>query len=378
MSNSFPFLLSGRQEHSLTILIVEDEPGDHHLIEIALRQIELQKNASLDVVWATTLAEGIAKARNPRPDIVILDLSLPDSTGLGTVSAVHAALPDVPIVVLSGHNDEALSMAVLSAGAQDYLVKGQHDAVALWRAMRHALVRNSLENQMSIFHAALEAAADAIIITGTDGTIEWCNRAFEKLSGYGPNEAVGHNPRELLKSGRHDPDFYRDMWSTILDGKAWRGEIVNRRKEGGLYDQTLTIAPVLAGDGTIRKFVAVMHDITDRKRLTQEGAELLRKIELLIQKAGNFDNDSAEATDKNGDGRSDTPSLSTRQREVLILVAQGLTSAEIAERLAIAPTTVVTHRRDLMEKLNLRGVAELTRYAIEHRLVPSSGKTSKR
>src|SRR5437870_13289809 len=88
--------------------------------------------------------------------------------------------------------------------------------------------------------AALEAAANGIVITDAEGTIEWVNPAFTAMTGYSLDEAVGRTPR-ILKSGQHDPAFYQDLWATVLDGRVWRHEIVNRRKDGTCYHEEQTI-----------------------------------------------------------------------------------------------------------------------------------------
>ncbi|HOT45808.1 MAG TPA: PAS domain S-box protein [Spirochaetota bacterium] len=116
---------------------------------------------------------------------------------------------------------------------------------------------------------ALENAANAVLITDQTGAIGWTNRAFTELTGYGPEEAAGKNPRDLLKSGRQDEAFYRAMWDTILAGRVWHGELVNRRKGGALYDEEMTIAPFAGADGVIRNFIAIKQDITERKRAEQ-------------------------------------------------------------------------------------------------------------
>ena len=129
-----------------SILAVEDDPGDFGLIRAYARLAKLGVSGSKEpVAWAKTLTEGIAIAGSNRPDVVLLDLSLPDSDGLSTVQVMRAALPGLPIVVLTGLDDNALADAALQAGAQDYLVKGQFEHDALGRAVRHAMVRNALE-----------------------------------------------------------------------------------------------------------------------------------------------------------------------------------------------------------------------------------------
>ncbi|MBI5439142.1 MAG: response regulator [Nitrosomonadales bacterium] len=132
----------------VSILAVEDDPGDFGLIRAYARLAKLGITGNRECVTrAKTLSEGIAAARNNKPAVVLLDLSLPDSEGLATVQAMRAALPGVPIVVLTGRDDNALAVAALQAGAQDYLVKGQFDHDALGRTVRYALVRHHMELQ---------------------------------------------------------------------------------------------------------------------------------------------------------------------------------------------------------------------------------------
>ena len=256
---------------SVSVLVVEDDPGDFGLIRAHLRRAKLGRSNDKDAaIWAKTLAEGIALARREAPDVVLLDLALPDSSGLATVRAMRAALPDVPVVVLTGHDDDQQALAALHAGAQDYLIKGQFDHDALGRAVRHALVRERLESRLRLFEVALNSAANGIVITDTEARIEWANPAFTQLTGYALDEALGRNPGELIKSGRQDQAFYQALWQTIQSGQVWRGEIVNRHKDGGLYDESLVIAPVIDGGGTIRHYVAILRDITERKRTELE------------------------------------------------------------------------------------------------------------
>ena len=258
-------------EQPVSVLVVEDDPGDFGLIRAHVHRAGLARREDQEaVIWAKTLAEGVALARRAEPDVVLLDLSLPDSSGLDTVHSIRAALPGVPLVVLTGHDDKQLALDALHAGAQDYLVKGSFEHDALGRAVRHALVRERLESRLRLFEVALDSAANAIVVTDIDARIEWANPAFTKLSGFSLEEAIGRNPGELVNSGKHDQRFYREMWETILSGQVWRGDIVNRNKAGDLYDTSLVIAPVIDGAGTIRHFVAILQDITERKRIELE------------------------------------------------------------------------------------------------------------
>jgi PAS domain S-box-containing protein len=112
---------------------------------------------------------------------------------------------------------------------------------------------------------AVEQAGHVIMITDTDGRIEYVNPAFESVTGYSRDEALGETPA-LLNSGRHDDEFYRDLWETIKAGDIWEGELVNERSNGEQYYIRQTIAPVTDADGDIEQFVAVNTDITESKQ----------------------------------------------------------------------------------------------------------------
>jgi PAS domain S-box-containing protein len=129
--------------------------------------------------------------------------------------------------------------------------------------------RKSAEAKLRLQSAALEAVSIGIVITNPEGTILWVNPGFTALTGYTAEEALGRNPR-LLKSGKHDQPFYRNLWNTILAGKVWHGELTNRRKDGTTYVEEMMITPVLDEGGTIRDFIAMKQDVTERKRTEEE------------------------------------------------------------------------------------------------------------
>ncbi len=124
--------------------------------------------------------------------------------------------------------------------------------------------RKLAEAQLRLQTSAMEAAANGIIITNQKGTIQWCNPAFAKMSGYEETEIIGANTR-ILKSGKHDAQFYDHMWKTLLDGQIWQGEIINRRKDGSLYTEEEIITPVRNEQNQITHFIAIKQDISARK-----------------------------------------------------------------------------------------------------------------
>lgn len=113
---------------------------------------------------------------------------------------------------------------------------------------------------------ALEAAQISVVITDIHANIEWVNPAFEKLTGYSHNEVIGQPSTELVTSDIPGNTFYSELWRTIRAGQPWKGEIINRRKDGSLYNEELNIAPVTDNSGKIQHFIAVKNDISKRKR----------------------------------------------------------------------------------------------------------------
>jgi PAS domain S-box-containing protein len=129
------------------------------------------------------------------------------------------------------------------------------------------------EPRGGLLSAALATIANAVVITDRDGTVEWVNPAFTRMSGYPPEEAVGANPR-LWRSGLQDREFYAEMWATILAGRTWRGEVVNRRKSGEHYAVRQTITPIVSPSGDVAHFVAIHEDVTELQR-----AEIARDLQ---------------------------------------------------------------------------------------------------
>ncbi|MEP0806693.1 MAG: PAS domain S-box protein [Chloroflexota bacterium] len=131
------------------------------------------------------------------------------------------------------------------------------------------------EAAMRLQSAALEAAGNAIVITDRSGAIQWINSAYTRLTGYTLEEAVGKTPR-ILYSGMQDEAFYKQLWDTILSGRVWHGELINKRKDGSLYNEEQTITPLLDSQGQVTHFIGIKQDITSRKRTE----ETLRASEL--------------------------------------------------------------------------------------------------
>lgn len=140
--------------------------------------------------------------------------------------------------------------------------------------------RREIERQLRIQTAAMEAAANGIIITDPNGIILWTNPAVTQISGYARHDLVGQSTR-LFKSGRHEPAFYQQMWQNIRSGHVWRGETTNRRQDGNLYIEEQTITPVRNEEGDVSHFIAIKQDVTERKLIYSQLEESNRELTTL-------------------------------------------------------------------------------------------------
>ncbi len=149
--------------------------------------------------------------------------------------------------------------------------------------------RKKAEHDRERLLSAMEQAAEVMVITDPDGVIQYVNPAFERVTGYTAEEVKGKNPR-ILKSGKQDEGFYRELWQTITSGRNWQGRFVNRRKDGSLYTEEASISPVIDVTGRINNFVAVKRDITSEIELETRLAQA-QKMEAIGTLAGGIAHD---------------------------------------------------------------------------------------
>ncbi|UCV03145.1 PAS domain S-box protein [Dechloromonas denitrificans] len=142
--------------------------------------------------------------------------------------------------------------------------------------------RKQADEQLRKLSQAVKQSPASIVITNLEGEIEYVNDAFEQATGYTREEALGHNPR-LLQSGKTPLTHYQAMWNSLAEGHTWKGEFINKRKDGSEYPELAIVAPILQADGTISHYVAIKQDITEQKRLEQELEGYSQHLERLVE-----------------------------------------------------------------------------------------------
>gem|GEM_PF-1530200 len=270
----------------LKILVVEDSEDDALLV---LHQI---KKGGYDINSARVDTPEKMKAalKEKTWDIILSDYQMPHFSGLDALALYKESGIDIPFIVISRTIGEEVAVDTMKAGAHDYIMKNnlQRLLPAIERELRESKYRaerklleqkqKQAEIIMHLQSMALESAANGIVITDKEGTIIWVNPAFTELTGYMYEEIRGQNLR-ILKSGLHDRAFYENLWQTILNGKVWHNEMVNRRKDGILYTEEMTITPVQNHEGEITNFIAIKQNITERKRTEEEIQKLNQELE---------------------------------------------------------------------------------------------------
>ena len=202
----------------------------------------------------------------------------------------------IPFIVLTEQADEKAVAAIIQAGASDCVEKSQLNGANLLRTIRCTLNLHSTQQQWQLaedslrkLSCAVEQSADTIMITNSDGIIEYVNPAFEALTGYSQQEAVGKTP-SILTSGQQAPALYRELWETITIGNVYHNILVNRKKNGELYYVDESISAIRDATGRITHFVSNGRDLTKRLHLE---AQLLQaqKMDAVGRLAGGVAHD---------------------------------------------------------------------------------------
>ncbi len=323
----------------LNILLVEDNPGDIRLLQEILREVTTTRcqitpamtlaaaKAQLSIIPTAISNQDVSApaTRNTHFDVILLDLSLPDSQGLGSFLNLRDRDPNIPIIVLTGLDDENLAISAMQQGAQDYLVKGQVDSNLLLRSIRYAIERertesalrqakNELEQRViertrdlqqtndrlqlelierqkaeaalqisqSRFAGILEIASDAIIAIDHHQNITLFNQGAEQIFGYPTTEAIGQTLKLLLPQGLDDiittsPIDQQVQLAHPLQPMGTRKQVVGIRRDGSQFPAEASISYLELGQEKV--YTVILRDITERQQTENNLRDALQKID---------------------------------------------------------------------------------------------------
>jgi diguanylate cyclase (GGDEF)-like protein/PAS domain S-box-containing protein len=181
------------------VLLIEDNPGDARLLREMLRD----DASDTELTHVKCMSDAEVHLEYPIIDVILLDLGLPDAQGLGAVRRAHAAAPRIPLVVITGLDDDTMAVQALQEGAQDYLVKGRIDTRGLQRALRYAIERKTMEDALfeekERAQVTLDCIGDAVICTDIAGEVTFLNVAAQNLTGWSEKEAAGKPVTDVLQ-----------------------------------------------------------------------------------------------------------------------------------------------------------------------------------
>ena len=270
-----------------TVLLVEDNPGDARLLREMFNE-EGSRNTELTLVESMRDAEAHLAERTV--DIILLDPGLPDAQGLGAVRRAHAAAPHVPLVVLTGLDDESVAIHALQEGAEDYLVKGQIDTRGLMRALRYAIVRKDAEKHLAQtedkYRGLLEAAPDAMVVVNQGGEIVLLNVQAEKQFGYRRDELLGQVVTNIIPEGfaeRLVADDLRSAEEALAQQIGTGIELTARRKDASEFPIELMLSPLESSEGIL--VTAAIRNISVRKDAEKHLAQTEGKYRGLLEAA---------------------------------------------------------------------------------------------
>src|SRR4051812_25791230 len=260
------------EQRSIRVLLIEDNPGDARLV----RELLTEEEDRFGIVLAGSMREARDRLDAETYDIVLLDLSLPDSQGLGTISSIRAKAPTIPLIVLTGFDDADFAVAAVESGAQVFLVRGKFEGGTIRRAIRYAITRRMLEERVRLSEERLkgiiELAHDGIVVIDEQYLITLFNPAAERLFGYPAAEVLG-SPLDILLpdrvSGQHRR-FLDDFARNLTGSRAMtdRPAVTGRRSDGTEFAAEISISQFASPTG--RQFTATVRDITERRRAEEE------------------------------------------------------------------------------------------------------------
>jgi PAS domain S-box-containing protein len=271
-----------KPENQIKALIVEDNPTQANMLRISLTR------RGFEVEAVAYLAHAVERLGKGGIDVVLLDLSLPDSDGIETFYEIYNRASEVPIVVLSGMNDHAVAQAALEGGAQDYLVKGVPSDESISRCLRYAIERHRFERKIweseRTTRLIIENAQDAFLSMDAQGRVTGWNIKAETVFGWYRKDVIGMPLLDVLFPENMRNYFFQEI-QAFLNGQ--RGNLINNRvettlmrKDGSYFPAELAMFPVTVG--SVYTLGGFVQDISDRKLVEQRLHQTNLQLEVLV------------------------------------------------------------------------------------------------
>jgi two-component system cell cycle sensor histidine kinase/response regulator CckA len=249
-------------------------------------------NGQFKLDHARTLEEALPLLKLSRHDLLMCDYQVGDYNALKVVHELRKNAPKLPVIFLSDHVNRASMREAVEESLGSKKDKADISPQKFLEAVNAYCSERQLqktEDMLRKLGRAVEQSADLVIITDRAGTIEYVNRAFEVVTGYTQREVLGLTPR-ILKSSQHPPEFYQQIWQTVLSGEVFHGVLINRKKNGETFIVEKTITPLRDGDGQITHLISNDRDISDRRRLESQ-LQMAHKMDAIGRLAGGVAHD---------------------------------------------------------------------------------------
>lgn len=285
---------AGARARPLRLLLVGPREEDYFLIRDALNSDRKMPIGSLD--QAQSLAQVQAQLAGAAYDLVLFQCESSDRLMAAALEQLRQQGRTMPFLILAEGAQESELADWVGPGPCEVVKRDELGQASFGRTIRFAanLHRReeqfkSTEQMLRTLHSAVEQSADMVMITDSDGRIEYVNPSFEKITGYGRDEVLGSTPR-ILKSGEHGADFYRELWRKLRAGEVFRGVLINRKKTGESLVIEKTITPIRDAQGRITNYIANDRDISDRRKL-ETALFQAQKMDAIGQLAGGVAHD---------------------------------------------------------------------------------------
>ncbi len=249
----------------IKILLIEDNPGDTDLIN----EMVLER-ADLELISADRLLDGLTCLKEHQVSLILLDLSLPDSSGIGTFTKMHKMVPEIPIVVLTGTNNEEVGLSAVAAGAQDYLIKGRVDSQLLFRTISYAIERKRFERALGEseekLRSVVEAVREVIFHIDQQGNITLLNAAWKRILGHPIESSVGKPLHEFIH--HKDREHCQELFDRLLrqEHDSFRFEARFSKDNESRVWMEVDIVPNFDGRGNVIGVAGTLSDISERKK----------------------------------------------------------------------------------------------------------------